>query len=53
MTQTPTEFDPGSFRDRDGRVYRVLSAAATADWQVLSATRFFRRRRLPPDHRDS
>jgi ribosomal protein L11 methylase PrmA len=48
MTQTPTEFDPGSFRDRDGRVflrdgkvYRVLSATATADWQALSATRFF------------
>lgn len=48
MTQTPTEFDPGSFRDRDGRVflrdgkvYRVLSAAATADWNALSATRFF------------
>jgi len=48
MTQTPTEFDPGSFRDRDGRVflrggkvYRALSAAATADWNALSATRFF------------
>lgn len=48
MTLTPTEYDPGSFRDRDGRVFlrdgrvlRVLSAAATADWQALSATRFF------------
>jgi len=48
MTQNPTEFDPGSFRDRDGRVflrdgkvYRALSAAATADWQALKATRFF------------
>jgi hypothetical protein len=48
MTTTATEFDPGSFRDRDGRVllragkvYRVLSAAATADWKALSATRFF------------
>lgn len=48
MTTTPTEFDPGSFRDRDGRVflrdgkvYRVLSEAATADWKALSATRFF------------
>lgn len=48
MTTTPTEFDPGSFRDRDGRVvlrddavFRVLSAAATADWKALSATRFF------------
>ncbi len=48
MTKTPTEFDPGSFRDRDGRVflrdgkvYRALSAAATADWKALSATHFF------------
>jgi len=48
MTQNRTEFDPGSFRDRDGRVltrdgkvYRVLSEAASADWEALSATRFF------------
>lgn len=48
MTQTHPEIDPGSFRDRDGRVflrngkvYRALSAAALADWRALSATRFF------------
>lgn len=44
------EFDSGSFRDRDGRVfrhngsiYRVLSESAAADWQALSATKFFPR----------
>ena len=48
MTQTRAELDPGSFRDRDGRVflrdgkvYRALSEAALADWKALSATRFF------------
>lgn len=44
------EFDSGSFRDRDGRVfrhngaiYRALSESATADWRALSATKFFPR----------
>lgn len=43
-------FDPGSFRDRtgrivhyDGQIYRVLNDAALAQWEYISATRFFRR----------
>lgn len=43
-------FEPGSFRDRNGRVfyiegatYRALSDKAFADWQALSATRFYTR----------
>ena len=43
--------EPGSFRDRqsrvfyrDGGVFRYLSAAAAAEWQALTATRFFKRR---------
>jgi len=43
-------FDPGSFRDRNGRVvrhgdgvYRVLSPPALAEWDALAATGFFRR----------
>jgi SAM-dependent methyltransferase len=43
-------FDPGSFRDRDGRVVadgervlRVLSPRALDDWRALAATAFFRR----------
>jgi hypothetical protein len=42
-------FEAGSFRDREGRVYydgqrvlRCLSAKGLADWEVLSATKFFR-----------
>lgn len=42
--------EPGSFRDRSGRVfyhagevYRALSAAALADWERLAATQFYRR----------
>ncbi len=42
--------EPGSFRDRNGRVFyrggavfRGLSAAAVTQWQILSATRFFSR----------
>ena len=42
-------FDPGSFRDRSGRVFhrggailRALDADAWQDWQTLSRTRFFR-----------
>lgn len=41
-------FEPGSFRDRDGRVFylegavhRGLTARAWADWRALSETRFF------------
>jgi len=45
------EFEPGSFRDRsarvfvgqDGGVYRALSQAALADWDVLSASQLFHR----------
>ena len=43
------DYEPGSFRDRDGRVfyqdgivYRALSAHALAEWQVVHRTRFFR-----------
>lgn len=43
-------FEAGSFRDRaarvfyaDGEVFRALSERGLADWQALSATRFFRR----------
>jgi len=42
--------EPGSFRDRQGRVYlqhdrviRALSSAAQSDWEALQATRFFAR----------
>jgi len=42
--------DPGSYRDREGRVFhrdgrvlRTLSAAALAEWEALQATRFFPR----------
>ena len=45
---TSLEPDPGSFRDREsrvfvrgGRIHRALSAAALADWERLAATRFF------------
>lgn len=48
---TPSEgsdFDPGSFRDRtgrvvisQGRVLRALDATAAAHWQRVSATQFF------------
>ena len=44
------KLEPGSFRDRDGRVfyrpdgvYRVLSAKALQDWETLRKTRFFAR----------
>ncbi|MFM8579909.1 MAG: methyltransferase, partial [Planctomycetaceae bacterium] len=44
-------FDPASFRDRsarvclgsDGRVFRLLDAAAAANWRGLQATEFFPR----------
>ena len=43
-------FEPGSFRDRDGRVFylegvvhRGLAEGAWADWRALSRTRFFER----------
>lgn len=42
--------DPGSFRDRDsrvfrldGRVHRLLSERGLADWEALARTRFFPR----------
>lgn len=42
--------EPGSFRDRHGRVYyragevyRAISAPALREWEALSTTRFFRR----------
>lgn len=45
-----TRLDPGSFRDRDGRVfyhegrvYRALSGTAAADWRALADTALFRR----------
>jgi hypothetical protein len=46
---TQLNFEAGSYRDRDGRVFygesgevfRALSARALADWQAVSATRFF------------
>lgn len=45
---TDIRLEPGSFRDRhgrvfyvDGQVYRGLSAKALADWRSLSQTRFF------------
>lgn len=44
------EFDPGSFRDRTGRVFyargevcRALTARALAEWEAVAATRFFPR----------
>ena len=47
---TGPRFEPGSFRDRDGRVFylegvvhRGLGERAWADWQALAATGFFRR----------
>lgn len=44
------DFEPGSYRDRggrvfsdgQGRVFRALSAAAWSDWTALRETRFFR-----------
>ena len=40
--------EPGSYRDRDGRVlyldgqvYRLLSPRALADWEALSQSAFF------------
>jgi hypothetical protein len=45
---TRAEADPGSFRDRDGRVfyrggrvYRALRYRALTDWEALSRSRFF------------
>ena len=44
------EFEPGSFRDRtgrvlyaDGAVYRALTPRALAEWEAVAATRFFPR----------
>jgi SAM-dependent methyltransferase len=44
------DYEPGSFRDRNGRIfyideatYRALSDKAYADWQALAATRFWSR----------
>ena len=46
----PLPAEPGSYRDRegrvfyrDGRVFRALSARALAAWEEVSATAFFRR----------
>src|SRR2546426_813328 len=45
---TASQTEPGSFRDRnarvfyrDGKVFRGLRPPALAAWQALSATRFF------------
>lgn len=45
---TGTDFEPGSFRDRnsrvfyrDGAVLRCLSEKALKEWEALSSTRFF------------
>jgi SAM-dependent methyltransferase len=50
MPTTDVDFEPGSFRDREGRVYyrdgrvfRALSARALADWRALESTGFFDR----------
>lgn len=47
---TTASFDPGSFRDRHGRVfyrggevYRAISSEALQEWELLTATRFFPR----------
>ena len=47
---TSPRFEPGSFRDRDGRIFyldgevhRGLAESAWADWRALSETRFFER----------
>ena len=48
---TTVSFEPGSYRDRDGRVfygrdgavYRALSPRALAEWRLVRATRFFER----------
>jgi len=47
---TSPQLDPGSFRDREGRVFtledrvlRALSPRAFAAWETLAATRFFHR----------
>ncbi len=47
---TAAALDPGSFRDRHGRVfygpgrvYRAISAEALQEWEALCATDFFRR----------
>ena len=44
------QFEPGSFRDRNGRVfyragcvYRGLSNKALREWEALSSTQFFKR----------
>ena len=48
MSGSSLRFEPGSFRDRHGRVlvagdriYRVLGAQASADWQRLANSRLF------------
>lgn len=47
---TEPQYEPGSFRDRNARVFahegkilRGLNPQALAEWEKLSATRFFRR----------
>jgi hypothetical protein len=48
---TQLNFEAGSYRDRDGRVFygesgevfRALSARALAEWQAVSGTRFFQK----------
>jgi len=46
----PIRAEPGSYRDREGRVfyrddrvYRTLSAVALAHWEALAGSRFFQR----------
>jgi len=50
LSSVPVAVEPGSFRDRHGRVFygrdtvfRALSSEALQEWEALSATRFFRR----------
>ena len=49
-TATPSRFETGSFRDRDGRVFydgsrvcRALSPYAAGQWRAVSVKRFFKR----------
>jgi hypothetical protein len=53
---TKLQIDPGSFRDREsrvfyyeGRVHRALSARALADWEVLETSKLFQSRSASGD----